>query len=108
VMPPAVSITLYVVFAVLFRAVLGPRWMWPFHAGFVAGYLVYDMTHYATHHLRPRTRWGRLLRRHHFMHHFRDEGQRFGVSSPLWDWVFGTMGSHLEFRSDQRRSSSVA
>ena len=91
VMPPAVSLALYFLFGFLFHVLLGPRLMWPFHAGFVAGYLVYDMTHYATHHHRPRTRWGRMLRRHHYLHHFKDECQRFGVSSPLWDWVFGTM-----------------
>lgn len=93
VMPPAVSLALYFLFGFLFYVVLGKRTMWPFHAGFVAGYLVYDMTHYATHHHRPRTRWGRMLRQHHFLHHFKDQSQRFGVSSPLWDWVFGTMPS---------------
>jgi sterol desaturase/sphingolipid hydroxylase (fatty acid hydroxylase superfamily) len=91
VMPPAVSLTLYFLFAVLFHALFGPRWAWPFHSGFVAGYLAYDMTHYATHHLRPRTRWGQLLRKHHFLHHFKDDNQRFGVSTPVWDWVFGTI-----------------
>ncbi len=92
VMPPAVSLTLYFAFALLFQAILGHRWMWPYLSGFVAGYLVYDMTHFATHHWRPRTRWGRLLKRHHLLHHFQDQGLRFGVSSPVWDWVFGTMG----------------
>ncbi len=32
-----------------------------------------------------------MLRRHHFLHHFRDTQQRFGVSTMLWDWVFGTL-----------------
>jgi dihydroceramide fatty acyl 2-hydroxylase len=93
VMPPAVSLSLYFLFALLFRALLGQRLAWPFHSGFVAGYFVYDMTHYATHHLRPRTRWGQFVRKHHFLHHFKDDSQRFGVSSPIWDWVFGTMQS---------------
>jgi dihydroceramide fatty acyl 2-hydroxylase len=101
VMPPAVSLTLYLAFALLFHAIMGPRWMWPFHAGFVAGYLVYDMTHYATHHLRPRSRWGRLLRRQHFLHHFNDETRCYGVSSPVWDWVFGTMGDRVRRHSTE-------
>lgn len=101
VMPPAVSLVLYFAFGILFYTLLGPRWMWPFHAGFVGGYLAYDMTHYATHHLRPKTRWGHLLRRHHFLHHFKDECQRFGVSSPMWDWVFGTMPAALALDSVQ-------
>jgi sterol desaturase/sphingolipid hydroxylase (fatty acid hydroxylase superfamily) len=91
VMPPAVSISLYFLFAGLFDLVLGPKWMWAFHSGFVAGYLVYDMTHFATHHLRPLTAWGRQIRRHHLLHHAKDSGHRFGVSTPLWDWVFGTI-----------------
>ena len=93
VMPPAVSITLYCLFAGLFHQLLGPRWMWPFHSGFVAGYLVYDMSHYSIHHVRPRSAWGRMLRRHHMLHHFKDTHQRFGVSTMFWDWVFGTAPS---------------
>lgn len=91
VMPPAVSLSLYFIFAGLFHLPFGPRYMWPFHSGFVAGYLVYDMTHFATHHLRPLTAWGRQVRRHHLLHHFKNPTQRFGVSSFIWDWVFGTM-----------------
>jgi sterol desaturase/sphingolipid hydroxylase (fatty acid hydroxylase superfamily) len=32
----------------------------------------------------------RYLKHHHLRHHFSQEGGRFGVSSPLWDLVFGT------------------
>lgn len=90
VMPPAVSVALYFLFGMAFHATLGPRWSWPFFAGFVAGYLTYDMTHYSIHHRRPKTRYGRALRRHHLLHHHKHESWRFGVSSPLWDWVFQT------------------
>jgi sterol desaturase/sphingolipid hydroxylase (fatty acid hydroxylase superfamily) len=96
VMPPAVSLSLYFIFAGLFYLALGPRFTWPFHSGFVAGYLVYDMTHFATHHLRPLTAWGRQLRRHHLLHHFKDPKLRFGVSTFIWDWVFGTMPNRSE------------
>ncbi len=61
-------------------------------AGFVAGYLVYDTTHYAVHHYRARTRFGRYLKKHHFRHHYLNPGKDFGVSSPIWDLVFGTLG----------------
>ena len=93
VMPPAVSIALYFLFGLLFGLMFGSNWMWAFQSGFVAGYLVYDMTHFATHHLRPLTAWGRQVQRHHLLHHGKDSHQRFGVSTPLWDWVFGTMPS---------------
>ncbi len=105
VMPPAVSISLYFLFGGLFYLVLGPKWMWAFHSGFVAGYLVYDMTHFATHHLRPLTAWGRRVRRHHLLHHAKNSNQRFGVSTPLWDWVFGTMPTqpHRDYTSSGLR-----
>ena len=61
-----------------------------FAAGFLAGYLAYDMLHYHVHHHRPRTRVGRKLRELHMRHHFQDDKRGFGVSAPVWDYVFGT------------------
>ena len=58
--------------------------------GFIAGYLIYDMTHYYVHHRRPTTRLGRILRESHMRHHFQDDTTGFGVSAPYWDRVFGT------------------
>jgi len=96
VMPPAVSLALYCLFAALFSLLLGPRWIWAFHSGFVLGYVTYDMTHYAAHHLRPMTARGRRLRRHHLLHHFGDAGFGFGVSTLFWDKIFGTMPARSE------------
>jgi sterol desaturase/sphingolipid hydroxylase (fatty acid hydroxylase superfamily) len=64
-------------------------------AGTMAGYVAYDWTHYYTHHFKPRNPVGRWLQRYHLMHHFDDPAaeHRFGVSSPLWDLVFGTYRS---------------
>jgi len=50
------------------------------------------MIHYATHHFPMRSPVAKYLKRHHMMHHYKDPDTRFGVSSPLWDKVFGTMG----------------
>ena len=30
------------------------------------------------------------VRRHHMLHHAQTPDKRFGVSSPIWDYVFGT------------------
>jgi dihydroceramide fatty acyl 2-hydroxylase len=90
VMPPAVSIPLgAVVFAVLYL-IFGGRYAPAIGAGFFAGYLAYDMTHYYLHHFRPRGRLGRILRERHMRHHFQDETRGFGISAPYWDEVFGT------------------
>ena len=59
-------------------------------AGFFAGYLVYDMTHYYLHHFRPRGWIGRMLRERHMRHHFQDDTRGFGISAPYWDEVFRT------------------
>lgn len=59
-------------------------------AGALAGYLVYETVHYQSHYGRPRTALGRALRRHHLTHHFRADDSRWGISSPLWDWIFRT------------------
>jgi sterol desaturase/sphingolipid hydroxylase (fatty acid hydroxylase superfamily) len=96
VMPPAVSIPMAVLFYGIFYLVVGqlfgaPSWVPALFAGFILGYLVYDMIHYATHHFPMRSRYLRFLKRYHMQHHFKTPEKRFGVSSPLWDKVFGTM-----------------
>ncbi|WP_438021007.1 sterol desaturase family protein [Sorangium sp. So ce315] len=93
VMPLGASIPLGVVFYTLFRVIFGPVPADPLFAGFGLGYLVYDGTHYAIHHFRMSSRWGKWIKRHHMVHHHTGEHARWGVSSPLWDWVFGTMGT---------------
>ena len=90
VMPPSVSVPLAIAFYVLFLLVLGGTVAPAFGAGFLVGYLIYDMTHYHVHHHTPRTRTGRRLREAHMRHHFQDDTRGFGVSAPWWDHVFGT------------------
>src|SRR3954469_9232312 len=90
VMPPAASIPLAVAFYGLFWVALGGDHATAFTAGFLGGYLAYDMVHYAVHHHVPRTLVGRKLRELHMRHHFQDHERGFGVSAPYWDRVFGT------------------
>jgi sterol desaturase/sphingolipid hydroxylase (fatty acid hydroxylase superfamily) len=52
--------------------------------------VVYDLTHYALHHVPLRGRTLRRLRAHHLRHHYGDHERGFGVTSGVWDWVFGT------------------
>jgi sterol desaturase/sphingolipid hydroxylase (fatty acid hydroxylase superfamily) len=90
VMPPSVSIPLAILFFFLFSAVLGPDWSLPAFAGFLLGYLIYDMGHYHIHHHRSDNRLSLALRRYHYRHHFQQSDRGFGVTSPLWDRVFRT------------------
>lgn len=59
-------------------------------SGILLGYIVYDMSHYYTHHARPRARWGKYLKAWHLAHHHKWWERMYGVSSPLWDLVFRT------------------
>jgi sterol desaturase/sphingolipid hydroxylase (fatty acid hydroxylase superfamily) len=108
VMPPAVSITLFFAFLGLFYLLLGTTYMWAVHAGYVFGYMVYDMTHYYIHHFNPMTEYGRRLKKHHMLHHFKDPTNRFGVSAMVWDHVFGTYKTADKPRRDREAQHAAA
>ena len=91
VMPPGASIPLAALFFGLFWLVFGLPTAYPLFAGFLVGYLAYDYTHYWLHHFVPKSQLGKRLREQHMRHHFQDHRYGFGVSSPLWDAVFGTL-----------------
>jgi len=91
VMPPAGAVIVMAILWGLFSLVIPSPWVEPFLAFFIVGYLIYDYLHYATHHFRMRRPWQAKLKRHHMQHHFTSPHSRYGVSSPLWDWVFGTL-----------------
>ena len=61
-----------------------------FGGGIFLGYLFYEYVHWASHMVAPKTAYGRWVRRNHFSHHFKDARFNHGVTSPLWDMVFGT------------------
>lgn len=60
----------------------------PVMAGVLLGYLAYDLVHYAIHHGSMRSRLGKYLRKRHLAHHYGVPERNFGVTSPLWDFVF--------------------
>jgi dihydroceramide fatty acyl 2-hydroxylase len=97
VMPAGASLGLCVLVYAVFRAILGSSWMCSPFAGFVFGYVIYDELHWYIHAARPSSRFGRWLRREHFIHHFKDPSSRFGVSCPWLDYVFSS-------RSARRRT----
>jgi sterol desaturase/sphingolipid hydroxylase (fatty acid hydroxylase superfamily) len=90
VMPPSVSIPLAFFFFYLFKSIFPDPTHLPFFAGFVLGYVIYDTIHYAVHHFPIRNKLLLKIKTHHMKHHYKSENSRFGVSSPLWDIIFGT------------------
>ena len=88
VLPPSVSIPLALIFYFLFTAILPPNYIWGFFPGFILGYLVYDISHYAIHHFNFKGSIWKKIKQHHMLHHYQDPAKGYGVSSPLWDKVF--------------------
>lgn len=99
VMPPAASLIIGFLLYSIFRGILGPVWVDPFFTFFIVGYLSYDYIHYAVHHFTPRTRFGKFLKHSHMLHHYVTPNARWGVSSPFWDYIFGTLD---EVKSKER------
>jgi hypothetical protein len=58
--------------------------------GLLIGYLGYEFVHLCAH---GRGTPGaiRFIQRYHLRHHFDRMDRGFGVTTPLWDWLFGTL-----------------
>ncbi|ESR62106.1 hypothetical protein CICLE_v10016504mg [Citrus x clementina] len=91
VFPPAgaalVSLALWNLIDVLTKPFITPA----LYGGILLGYVMYDVTHYYTHHGKPSKGIILRLKRFHMNHHFRIRDKGFGISSSLWDIVFGTL-----------------
>ena len=62
-------------------------------AGVIAGYLAYEAIHLRIHSPAAGGPLLRALRKHHYYHHFASDRVCYGVTSPLWDFVFGSLPS---------------
>lgn len=69
--------------------------------GMSSGYFYYEWLHFQCHHRKSRIRLLNYLRKYHLLHHFKTPELRFGVTSPLFDLVFGT------FQSMPKRAEAV-
>ncbi len=90
VLPPSVSVPLALGFFYLFRAMIPVNYLYGFFAGFMTGYLFYDISHYALHHLNFKNSFWKRLKKHHMKHHYQNADKGYGVSSAIWDRVFGS------------------
>jgi sterol desaturase/sphingolipid hydroxylase (fatty acid hydroxylase superfamily) len=106
-MPPVPSLMLaIVVFTLMYFAagVFGiGQYVFAFFAGFILGYLVYGSMHYAIHAFHPPFKWMKPLWRNHHLHHYKNDHMGFGVSSTLWDHVFGTMFDLKKEQEDKEK-----
>jgi hypothetical protein len=88
-MPPVpslfIAITLFSIFFLILKYAA-----FAFFPGFLSGYLLYGSMHYAIHACAP-PRALKALWRNHPLHQDKSDDKGFGVSSILWDVVFGTV-----------------
>ncbi|HQV51528.1 MAG: sterol desaturase family protein [Flavobacteriales bacterium] len=89
-MPPLMSAFMAVLFVGIYRLLMG-NYGYAFGGGFMTGYATYLLIHYAIHIYTPPKNILRIIWKHHNLHHFVGDTGAFGVSSPLWDHIFGTM-----------------
>lgn len=71
--------------------------------GLILGYFYYEWLHFRSHHRRAKFRLFRYLKKYHLLHHHQTPGLRFGVSSPLFDILFGTFRPVPSRRFNVRR-----
>jgi sterol desaturase/sphingolipid hydroxylase (fatty acid hydroxylase superfamily) len=101
-MPPVPSIILASVIFSLQYLVLR-EYSFMFFPGFLLGYLMYGSMHYAIHAWNPPFKWMKPLWRNHHLHHYKNDHQGFGVSSTIWDRVFGTMFDLKKEKEDKQK-----
>jgi len=105
-MPAAPSLIIASVFFIVFFMVLG-KFAFPFFPGFMLGYLFYGTIHYAIHAWNPPFKWMKGLWRNHHLHHYKHSDMGFGVSSTLWDHVFGTMFDLKKEKEDKEKVKAL-
>ncbi|RRN77545.1 fatty acid hydroxylase [Pseudoxanthomonas sp. SGD-10] len=94
-MPPVPSVlfasVIFVIIWSLFKLITGSGdYTFMFFPGFMIGYLAYVSMHYAIHAYAP-PKFMKALWRNHHLHHYKYPEKGFGVSSTLWDVIFGSV-----------------
>jgi sterol desaturase/sphingolipid hydroxylase (fatty acid hydroxylase superfamily) len=101
-MPPVPSLILASIIFGLMYLVMG-KIAFMFFPGFIIGYLMYGTMHYAIHAWNPPFKWIKPLWRNHHLHHYKDDGKGYGVSTTLWDHVFGTTFDLKKEKEDKEK-----
>ena len=89
--PPAVSLIFAtLIFGIFLAATRSSAAAALLETGLIAGYLFYEWVHYGAHRFHPKSLVGKFLRKYHLQHHHKCPDRQFGVTTPIWDHVFGT------------------
>ncbi|HLX92888.1 MAG TPA: sterol desaturase family protein [Puia sp.] len=101
-MPPVPSIIIACVIFFLMFLLMG-QFTFMFFPGFLFGYLMYGSVHFAIHAWNPPFKWLKPLWRNHHLHHYKNDHRGFGVSTTIWDRVFGTMFDLKKEKEDKEK-----
>jgi len=88
-MPPLAGLGLVVALYLIFILLL-QNYTLAFVSGMIVGYLSYSYVHFTIHTETP-PKFLKKVQVHHALHHYKYPNKAFGVSSPLWDYIFRTM-----------------
>ena len=103
--PTILSATLIALLVFVPAWLLGDLWLsCALTLGLLAGYLAYAVTHHATHHWRADSAWLQRRKRWHALHHHVEQPACYGVTSALWDHVFGSLPRARAVRASPRES----
>lgn len=91
VFPPVPALILAAPFWLGAPRLLGVTVGYPWLIGLGLGYLIYDMTHFWIHHAVPQNPFFKQQKRRHVHHHYFQPSVNFGISNPLFDYVFQTI-----------------
>lgn len=86
---PAAFVAAAIIFLMFFLLIGTKAFL--FFPGFLGGYAFYLLVHYTIHTRKPPRTLLKFLWVHHYVHHYIDIHKAYGVTSPIWDWVFGTL-----------------
>ncbi len=89
-MPPLLSLFIAYMLLSLSKLIIGD-FCYSFMAGFIIGYVIYISVHYIVHAFAPPHTIFKVLWINHAIHHYKNSNIAFGVSSPLWDYIYGTL-----------------
>jgi 4-hydroxysphinganine ceramide fatty acyl 2-hydroxylase len=89
-MPPFVSAAYSVILYLIFTLIMG-EFAYYFLPGFLIGYAGYLSVHFIVHAYQPPKNFLKALWVNHAIHHYKNPDSSFGVSTPLWDYILGTM-----------------
>ncbi|KAL3689199.1 hypothetical protein R1sor_015508 [Riccia sorocarpa] len=103
VFPPAFSLVISFPLWWLMKALFRNGVSQSVSGGGLLAYIIYDLTHYFLHYGEAFTERLRHMKRYHLNHHFKVQTDGFGITSEVWDWVFGTLPANYGYKVDTKQ-----